>query len=49
MKTLGLLWNSSKDIQYQVNLIENKETTKRILSQIAKIYHPLGLVRPVLL
>ncbi|XP_018396277.1 PREDICTED: uncharacterized protein LOC108774625 [Cyphomyrmex costatus] len=50
-KTLGLLWDSSNDqIQYSVSLTDSKQNTKRlILSQIAKIYDPLGLIGPVLI
>lgn len=51
MKTLGLLWDSSKDtLQYAVNLTESSKPIKRsILSQIARIYDPLGLIGPVLI
>lgn len=54
MKTLGLLWHSLEDtLQFAINLTENSENTKRsILSQIARIYDPLGLIRligPVLI
>ncbi|XP_012214798.1 uncharacterized protein [Linepithema humile] len=51
MKTLGLLWNSNKDtLQYAVKLAVSNKTTKRsILSQIAKIYDPLGLIGPVVI
>jgi len=51
MKTLGILWDSFEDtLQYSVNLAETKEITKHsILSQIARIYDPLGLIGPVLI
>lgn len=51
IKTLGLLSNSNKDtLQYAVNLAVSNKTTKRsILSQIAKIYDPLGLIAPVVI
>ncbi|XP_018375289.1 PREDICTED: uncharacterized protein LOC108769043 [Trachymyrmex cornetzi] len=50
-KTLGLLWDSSKDqLQYSVSLTDSNQNTKRsILSQIARIYDPLGLIGPVLI
>nr|CAH7758548.1 unnamed protein product [Callosobruchus chinensis] len=48
-KTLGLLWNTSMDIFcYSVHLSELKVVTKRtILSTIARIFDPLGLIAPV--
>ncbi|XP_025996398.1 uncharacterized protein LOC113005278 [Solenopsis invicta] len=51
LKTLGFLWNSTEDtLQYSVTLTENSISTKRsILSQIARIYDPLGLIGPVLI
>nr|XP_012216713.1 PREDICTED: uncharacterized protein LOC105668755 [Linepithema humile]XP_012216714.1 PREDICTED: uncharacterized protein LOC105668755 [Linepithema humile] len=51
MKTLGLLWSSTKDtLQYTVKLAENYKVMKRnILSQIAKIFDPLGLIEPVII
>lgn len=50
-KTLGLLWDSSKDqLQYSISLTDSNQNTKRsILSQIARIYDPLGLIGPVLI
>lgn len=51
VKTLGLLWNSAEDtLHYIVNLIERNKATKRsILSQIARIYDPIGLIGPVII
>lgn len=51
MKTLGLLWNSNKDIlQYEIKSPSNPKATKRrILSTIAQIYDPLGLIGPVVM
>lgn len=50
LKILRLLWNSSSDtLQYSVDIIQGQKPTKRnILSQIAKIYDPLGLIGPVM-
>ena len=51
IKTLGLFWNPSEDsIIYTVNLAEsnNKLTKRTILSQIAKLFDPLGLLGPVI-
>lgn len=50
LKTLGLLWNAGKDIlQYKVNIEHSPKTTKRaVLSAIAQIFDPLGLLGPVL-
>ncbi|XP_031349442.1 uncharacterized protein LOC116175453 [Photinus pyralis] len=50
-KILGLLWNTEKDIlkysnNYQVT--NNKVTKRVILSNISKIYDPLGLVGPII-
>ncbi|KAK9678936.1 Pao retrotransposon peptidase [Popillia japonica] len=49
IKTLGLLWNSQSDtLHYSVNLdIDETSSKRKILSTIAKIFDPLGLVSPV--
>ncbi|XP_071654107.1 uncharacterized protein [Temnothorax longispinosus] len=51
MKTLGLLWDAQSDVlQYSVSIEENSRVTKRlVLSQIAQIYDPLGLLGPVVI
>lgn len=51
IKTLGLLWNSSKDVlQYKISLPELTRITKRrILSVIAQFYDPLGIIGPVIM
>ncbi|XP_077263143.1 uncharacterized protein LOC143898012 [Temnothorax americanus] len=51
MKTLGLLWDAQSDVlQYSVSIEENSKVTKRlVLSQIAQIYDPLGLLGPVVI
>ena len=48
-KILGLLWNAKTDsFQYEVTLKNRKKLTKlRILSCIAQIFDPLGLIAPV--
>nr|XP_033200963.1 uncharacterized protein LOC117163080 [Bombus vancouverensis nearcticus] len=51
LKTLGVFWNSSNDsILYSVEVKPTpSRVTKRIISsEIAKIYHPLGLLAPVI-
>lgn len=51
IKTLGIQWTPNKDIlSYSINLSDsNRKVTKRtILSQIAKLYDPLGLLGPVI-
>ncbi|CAK9798625.1 hypothetical protein ANTPLA_LOCUS1703 [Anthophora plagiata] len=49
MKTLGISWDANVDaIMYNVELSIEKNVTKRtILSTIAKIFDPLGLLGPV--
>ncbi|GFQ77683.1 integrase catalytic domain-containing protein [Trichonephila clavata] len=50
VKTLGLLWNSFSDtFTYKVSVRKTLRFTKRdVLSQIARIYDPLGLLGPVI-
>ncbi|KAJ8946634.1 hypothetical protein NQ317_003844 [Molorchus minor] len=52
IKTLGLLWNARSDIiQVTTDIKSNdKKVTKRtILSSIAQIFDPLGLVGPIII
>lgn len=51
IKTLGVQWDAKLDqLLYKVNIETPKKTTKRtVLSQIAKLYDPLGLLGPVVL
>ncbi|KMQ87666.1 bel12-ag transposon polyprotein [Lasius niger] len=51
VKTLGLLWNSNEDVlQYEIKQPNSSKVTKRrILSTIAQIYNPLGLIGPVVM
>ena len=52
VKTLGLSWNASLDsVTYFVNPLEenNKRSKRTILSEIAKIFDPLGLLGPIIL
>lgn len=52
LKTLGISWNTHDDkLHYSVQSVKTTGTvTKRkILSEIAKIYDPLGLIGPVVL
>ncbi|XP_054709666.1 uncharacterized protein LOC129219330 [Uloborus diversus] len=50
VKKLGMLWNSSSDsFMYKVSNNPNRNFTKRdVLSEIARIYDPLGLLGPVI-
>ena len=51
LKTLGIYWNSQQDaIIYTVKAIDNprKITKRMILSEIAKIFDPLGLLQPTI-
>jgi len=50
-KILGLIWNPSEDVlQYKVLPYDNSAliSKRKILSDIASIYDPLGLIGPVL-
>lgn len=51
LKTLGLLWNHKTDLlQYNVKEGRDRRIAKRtVLSEIAQIYDPLGLIGPVLI
>lgn len=50
IKTLGILWNPhNDDIMYAVNINPIQKITKRsILSQLASLFDPLGLLGPVI-
>lgn len=51
LKTLGIFWNATEDaIKYSVNQItfDAKITKRKILSEIAKIFDPLGLLGPTI-
>lgn len=50
IKTLGIAWNTSSDtFNFNVNYDGTKTITKQfVLSTIAKIYDPLGLVSPII-
>lgn len=49
-KTLGLLWSTIEDVlRFSITLVTHSRVTKRtMLSQIAQIYDPLGLIRPII-
>jgi len=49
--TLGMRWDPASDsFQYQVNLTKRAQHTKRtILSDISKIFDPLGLLTPTII
>lgn len=52
LKMLGLSWNTSDDkICYDMHPIKftDKWTKRKILSEVAKIYDPIGLMDPVVL
>ncbi|XP_031339663.1 uncharacterized protein LOC116168131 [Photinus pyralis] len=51
IKTLGLVWNSNHDslrYSFDVSNTASKVTKRTILSKIAQIYDPLGLIGPIL-
>ncbi|XP_025836570.1 uncharacterized protein LOC112906526 [Agrilus planipennis] len=49
-KTLGILWNPNNDnFQYNERIIYSNHVTKRtILSNVAQIFDPLGLLAPII-
>ncbi|CAK1589278.1 unnamed protein product [Parnassius mnemosyne] len=50
VKVLGLQWNPGSDtFNFKVQVTTHKCTKRSILSEIAKIYDPLGLLSPVTL
>lgn len=48
IKTLGIQWHPGRDIfKFKINLQDSQRTTKRtILSDIARLYDPLGWISP---
>ncbi|XP_076384534.1 uncharacterized protein LOC143263460, partial [Megalopta genalis] len=50
-KTLGLLWSPTTDhLMFRVESPQNQRVTKRtILSEIAQIFDPLGLISPIVI
>ncbi|XP_043947289.2 uncharacterized protein LOC122817906 [Drosophila biarmipes] len=51
VKVLGLYWHPGKDIlTYNVGLVANPDCTKRqVLSDVSRIFDPLGLLAPVVI
>lgn len=51
LKTLGILWNQKEDVlQYQEKETRLGKVTKRnVISEIAQIYDPLGLLGPIMI
>ncbi|KAL0871958.1 hypothetical protein ABMA27_004401 [Loxostege sticticalis] len=48
VKVLGLAWNSQEDIfNYQVNQTSRDCTKRSMLSELARIYDPIGLLTPL--
>ncbi|XP_031777962.1 uncharacterized protein LOC116415998 [Nasonia vitripennis] len=51
-KTLGIIWDSENDqLKYTVVKMDNETTVtkRRLLSEISKIFDPLGLLGPIIL
>ncbi|XP_046144681.1 uncharacterized protein LOC123988477 [Osmia bicornis bicornis] len=51
LKTLGVIWDAQNDkILYTIDpIVTNRVTKRTILSSIAKIFDPLGLLAPVII
>ncbi|XP_044313278.1 uncharacterized protein LOC123037280 [Drosophila rhopaloa] len=51
VKVLGLYWHPGKDIlTYNVGLAKNPDCTKRqVLSDVSRIFDPLGLLEPIVI
>lgn len=48
VKILGLRWDSKQDVfSFNVNPVDRQCTKRNILSEIARVYDPLGLLAPV--
>ncbi|GBM94893.1 hypothetical protein AVEN_14200-1 [Araneus ventricosus] len=47
VKTLGMIWNSVSDT-FSYKVINHSYTKRDVLSQIARIYDPVGLLGPVI-
>lgn len=50
-KTLGILWNSSQDVfQFSVSTFDTRRriSKRNILSDIARVFDPLGLINPII-
>nr|CAI5869848.1 unnamed protein product [Callosobruchus analis] len=48
-KTLGLVWNSIRDcLKFSVTVSTREVTKRSVLSTIAQVYDPLGIVGPVI-
>ena len=52
IKVLGIVWNKTTDnFEYQLNLPEKTEnmTKRKVLSEIARLYDPMGWIAPVVM
>nr|XP_033334293.1 uncharacterized protein LOC117225086 [Megalopta genalis] len=48
-KTLGLLWSPDEDLLRSLSFEKHRQVTKRvILSEIAQIFDPLGIIGPII-
>ena len=49
-RTLGMMWDLDQDsFKYQVNMVDMLNTRRGVLSNVASVFDPLGLVSPVVL
>ena len=50
VKILGLIWNPSEDyFTYKINLPDHASTKRTILSDIARIFDPVGWLSPIIM